>query len=226
MAENNFKDLKRAVENIGAVRTEFYLVKRWQAGCILGMAALMIVGLFLQFVTDNLVAHTVGYCLVLGGAVVILGVYLVLRLRGPMNYTTYFFRVRQGDEVRLQVIGRTKMFFEGHGKVIGYDRRSISRKESLYRDDVPWNWFEGVTFTDVKMTPRDRQFLGEKGGRRAMLSLKSGVIDYAEASGMRMRYFEVNNIKNKVERPADFYDAIMKLGFTGTDIPFIVAAKK
>lgn len=107
MADNTWqKELKRATDNIGAVRTDVYLVKKWQAAWILGFACIMLIGLIMQLVTANLNVRAVGLILVLVGAVAIVAVYLIMRYRGPLNYTTYYYRSKEGAEFVLQVISR------------------------------------------------------------------------------------------------------------------------
>ena len=97
MADNTWqKELKRATDNIGAVRTDVYLVKKWQAAWILGFACIMLIGLIMQLVTANLNVRAVGLILVLVGAVAIVAVYLIMRYRGPLNYTTYYYQRRCG----------------------------------------------------------------------------------------------------------------------------------
>ena len=52
--------------------------------------------------------------------------------------------------------------------------------------------------------------------QRVMLSLRDGSIDYADVDGVRMRYFEINRIKETVELPAEFYSAVLK-AYPGAD---------
>lgn len=217
MSDNSLqKEVRRATDDIGAIRTDIYLVKKWQAAWILGFACIMLVGLIMQLVTANLTVRTVGILLIVAGALAVLVVYIVMRLRGPLNYTVYYYRGKEGTEFVLQVISRKWVILSCDGKVLEYDRRNVKRRDALYGTAQPWDWFKSATFLNSEDKGRDRLFTGvcTVNGKetKAMLSLRDSVIDYAEACGVRMRYFDVNSLKGKVTIPSELYRAAVKAG--------------
>lgn len=212
------KEIKRATESVGAVKTETYLVKKWQAGWILGFAALMLVGMLIQVLVKNVNIRMVGVALVLVGVVAIIVVYLIVRTKGPLNFVTYFYRTKTGDAVTVQAIGKKRIILSVGGKFIEYDRRAVKKAESLYKPEIPWNFFEDSDFTTVEtIANKDRKFTGKRvygdTEQAVILSVRSGVIDYAEVDGIRMRYYEVNNLRGRLILPATLYDAAEKAGF-------------
>lgn len=220
------KEIKRAVENIGAVKTETYLVKKWQAGWILGFAALMLVGMLMQVIVKDVNIRMVGVALVLVGVAAIIVVYLMVRVKGPLNFVTYFYRTETGAEITLQAIGKKRIVFSCNGRILEYVKRTVKKAEELYRTDVPWNFFADADFTSAETVANiDRKFRGvRRTGEReqnVLLSLRRGVIDYAEIDGIRLRYYEVDNLRGRLILPAAFYDAIEKAGISLSGAKFI-----
>ena len=211
------KEVKRACEIVGAVKTETYLVKKWQAGWILGFAALMLVGMLIQVLVKNVNIRMVGVALVLVGVAAIIVVYLIVRTKGPLNFVTYFYRTKSGEEITVQAIGKKRIIFASGGKVIEYDKRAVKKAENIYRPEIPWNFFEDSDFTSAEtIANKDRKFTGKRiygeMEQKVILSVRSGVIDYAEVDGIRLRYYEVNNLRGRLILPAVLYDAVEKAG--------------
>lgn len=231
MADNTWqKELKRATDNIGAVRTDVYLVKKWQAAWILGFACIMLIGLIMQLVTANLNVRALGLILVLVGAVAIVAVYLIMRYRGPLNYTTYYYRSKEGAEFVLQVISRKWIILSSGGTTLEYDRRDVKRRDGLYGTAHPWDWFRSASFLSAEDKGKDRRFIGVYNTNgvdaKAMLSVRNSVIDYAEAGGVRMRYFDVNALHGKVAVPPELYRAALKAGIKVGNAEFIQPASE
>ena len=221
MAENYNREVQRAAEHIYTVRSETYLVKKGQAAAILAIAVVILVGLVLQLAGGNFVVRMAGAGTVVGGALVIVIIYAVMRTRGPLNYTTYYYRDKTGTEFLLQVVGRRRMAFSGGGKILTLNGRDIAVKGSVFYPQQPWNWFSDADFDHCEtIAGRDKRYTGTRvcDGRtqRVMLSLRDGSIDYADVDGVRMRYFEINRIKETVELPAEFYSAVLK-AYPGAD---------
>lgn len=215
MAENYNREVQRAAEHIYTVRSETYLVKKGQAAAILAIAAVILVGLVLQLAGGNFVVRMSGAGAVVGGALVIVIIYAVMRMRGPLNYTTFYYRDKAGTEFTLQVVGRRRMAFSGGGKILALEGKSIAVKDSVFYPRQPWNWFLDADFTRCEaLAGRDKRFTGTRDcdglTQRVMLSMRDGNIDYADVGGVRMRYFEINSIKETVELPAEFYRAVLK----------------
>ena len=125
MAENYNREVQRAAEHIYTVRSETYLVKKGQAAAILAIAVVILVGLVLQLAGGNFVVRMAGAGTVVGGALVIVIIYAVMRTRGPLNYTTYYYRDKTGTEFLLQVVGRRRMAFSGGGKILTLNGRGF-----------------------------------------------------------------------------------------------------
>lgn len=230
MSGNYEKEIKRAAENIGAVRTDVYLVKRWQAGWVLGFAALMLVGCLFQVIFKNMTVRMVGVGLVLGGVVAILIMYLIIRAHGPMNYTNYYYRSHSGTEYLFQVFGRKHAIVSFGDKILECKGRSVFTRSEIFRADIPWDFFKTAAFSVCEPS----KFAGFKytGARVACgkvqhvsLFLKSGALDFAEADGVRMRYFDINNLNGKLTLPPELYDAANKAGADLGSLGFVSRGK-
>ena len=205
--DNTEKEILRAAESVGAVRTNVYLVGRKQAAAVLVAGAVMLAALccytFIKIRVVGIVSLVaIGVC-----AAFVIALYAVVRAKGPLNYSVAYFVAADGTQTVLQRLGRNKFAFAYGKRVVTYDRGEVAGGE-LYRADLRWDWFAGEEFEFVKaLNSRDKKYRSARG----VLCLRDGEVYYAETGKARLRYSGVNEPSTAIAVPADFYRAITRV---------------
>lgn len=209
------KEVKKSAAAINAVRADFYRLKKWQSAAVLVAAAAMVAGLALQYFSFSRAAEIAGLVIIIVAAAFVFGAYLVIRSKGPLNYSAYFLR-RNGEEYTLVAISKKHFRFTAKGETVEFFRGETTRTPAA--DGVRWDWFLSAEFLSSAPSNGGIKYVCGYGGKRAVLLVRAGRPDYAEAGGLRMRYRDVNALYGKVGVPRAFYDECVKLA--GGDVPF------
>ncbi len=208
------KEMQKKADKIQAVRSEIYHTSSRQSLVILVLAVTVLLGMALSLVNGAVALKIVGGSIMLLGGLIIIFLYAKLRKNGPLSFTQYDFEVEKGEWATLQAISKNKLAFSYRGQTIRWEKGAACAG-SLFYDQPKWNWFLSCSFDE--MQERDKQMTQlsfKSGGTKNFIQLKDGFPYYAETSGKRIHYLELNSIKKEQFVPRDFYTAIKKAGVT------------
>ena len=210
--------LVERAQSITSVRNDIYTVKYWQfaLNVMLGVGALVL--LIVGMVKSD-APYTVG--LVVGG--IALGVALVifnlsLKAKAPISYLQYTV-LQDGKRYCFQVMPKEHAVFSDGDNVIETSRSGDNRRDDIYN---PYCRFDFFTELDVEMRigkADTETFVGkvDLDGKlvKSKIVFKNGVLYYGSIGGVRIKYFDVDNTREKFVIPSALRDAATRF-----EVPF------
>lgn len=223
MSVNYKKEIRKIQKSVRSLKQEANLLRKGFSNAILILGAVVALGLALQLIKDNKVAAYIGLAFVLIGAFGVIILYLAERSHGTLTFTTYHMELENGESFEIQYIGRRKKRIRVavRGKFIEYCRGYCEETDSLYRPDIPWNWYESADFTNAYTDKKNkRHFRGTRTTdekiQSANLSTDNGILSYCELDGVRLYYTQVNSFTERISIPVALYNAVAA---TGAELP-------
>lgn len=223
MSVNYKKEIRKIEKSVRSLKQEANLLRKGFSNAILILGAVVALGLALQLIKDNKVAAYVGLAFVLAGAFGVIILYLAERSHGTLTFTTYHMELENGESFEIQYIGKRKRRIRVavRGKLIEYYRGYCEEATTLYRPDIPWNWYESADFTNAYTDKKGkRHFRGtritDEKTQSAYLTTDKGVLSYCELDGVRIYYSQINAFTEHIAIPVALYNAITA---TGAQLP-------
>ncbi len=220
------RTLKERADKITCVRNDIYTVKYYRLiiNFVLGMSAVAL--LIVSMIADGKTVRPV--CLICGIALVAVTVvyFLIMRAEAPMSYLQY--TVVDGDSVyTFHVVKRDRAAFcDGEN--------TVTLERGVIRDDLPlrlpqlrFDFFADMN-VDLRIGKPDKEiFKGtlEENGKRykCKIVFKSGMPTLGVVGGMRVRYFDINDKKEKFAVPGALRAAVEKMNVRWPKLNTVVA---
>ncbi len=209
--------LVERANGITSVRNDIYTVKYWQfvLNGILGVAALafLIAGMVKA---DS--AYTV-WLVILGAAfgIALVVFNLTLKTKSPVSYLQYTV-IQKDKRYCFQVMPKEHAVFSDGENVIETSRSGDTRREDIYN---PFCRFDFFTELDVDMRigkAETETFVGKVNidGKlvKSKIVFKNGVLFRGVIGGVRIKYFDVDNTREKFVVPSSLRAAVEKFGVT------------
>lgn len=195
---------------VKCVRNDVFTVKYWQLALnfVLGGGAVAL--MILSMVFDGAVSMI---CLaVAAGLAVIVAVYnLLMRARVQMSFLQY--TARDGDRrYCYRILNKNRSLFTDGENVIEFDRGRFLIDDGLEYPQYRFDFFADMDAT-VRIGKPDREIYKgtlDCGGKtlRCKIVFKNGAPFYGTVGGARIKYFDVNDTKEKFVVPQELIDAI------------------
>ncbi|MCH5161059.1 MAG: hypothetical protein J1G04_03415 [Clostridiales bacterium] len=205
--------LVERAERVTSVRNDIYTVKYWQFALngVLGVGAIAV--LIVGMIKAN-EPYTIW--LMLSGAalgVTLIVFNLVLKAKSPMSYLQY--TVVQGDKrYCFQVMPKEHAVFSDGERTIETSRSGDQVRDNVYNPHCRFDFFTEMD-VDMRIGKAETEtFVGtvEIDGERtkSRIVFKNGALYYGVIGGVRIKYFDVNNTKEKFVVPSALRDAATK----------------
>lgn len=203
--------LVECAEGISCVRNDIYTVKYWQLALnfVLGGGALAL--LIVSLIKDYAVLRTVG---IIGGIAFLIAllVYnLVLKSIAPTSYLQYT-AISKDKRYTFQVIGKNRAIYSDGENTVDVDRQVIAFPAELRFPQYSFDFFAHMS-VDMRIGKPDRDIYKgtlEINGKtlKCKIVIKNGVPYVGTVGGARIKYFDINDTKEKFVIPADLKYAV------------------
>ncbi len=209
--------LNDCAQRVTCVRNDVYTVKYWQFALnfIMGFGAIAL--LVVSLVVDNSIVRAVG--IIAGIALVIATVVfnLVLRSIAPMSYIQYT-AFNKDKRYTFQILSKTKSVFSDGENTVAVDIKTATFPAELKFPQYAFDFFVNMD-ADVRIGKYDRDIYKgyvECNGKKTKckLVIKNGLPYYATVGGTRIKYFDINEPKEKFVVPSELKDAATDCGMT------------
>lgn len=112
MAKDNIeKEIARAADGVKTVKTSVYLVGKRQAAAVLIAGAVMLAALICYTFVNAIIVRIISLVAIGVCAAFVIGLYAVIRAKGPVTYTAAYCRAADGTETVIQRLSKTKFVF-------------------------------------------------------------------------------------------------------------------
>lgn len=212
--------LRDRAQKITSVRNDVFTTKAWQLALnfLLGGAAVAM--LIISMVADGTLA-TVGAIVGVALIIIVVVYNYALRVMFPMSFLQYtYIDKSSGKRYCFQVLSKTRTAFSDGENIIEVDRGEALRLERMSCARYRFDFFADMD-ADMRIGKVDREIYNgsvEIDGKRhkCKIVFKDGRPLYGSVGGGRIKYFDINDTKNKFVVPADLKRAVK--GF-GVDFP-------
>lgn len=216
MRERFGKTLRERAEKITSVRNDVFTTKVWQLALnfVLGGAAVAM--LIVSMVASGTLA-TVGAIVGVVLIIIVVVYNYALRVIYPTSFLQYtYIDKASGKRYCYQVLSKTRYAFSDGDNVIEIDRGDAVRLERLSCARYRFDFFAYMD-ADMRIGKVDREIYKgtvELDGKRykCKIVFKDGAPLYGSVGGGRIKYFDVNDTKNKFVVPAELKRAVKGFG--------------
>ncbi len=208
------KTLQERAEKIKTVRNDVYTVKYWQLAFnfVIGVSAIVL--LIVSMTVDSTPCLISAICC----AVVVVVFNLIIRAVAPMSFLQYTAIV--GDKrYCFQILSKNESLFSDGENAVEYNRMEYVKTDGVRFPQYRFDFFKDMD-VDVRIGKPDREiFKGratfEGKTYKCKIVFKSGVPYYGSFGGARIKYFDVNDTKEKFVVPEGLRKAAEAF-----DVPF------
>lgn len=213
--ERLHNDLSACADKITVVRNDIYTVKYWQFALNfllgLGAIALLIVSLFAKNDVLKIVSTVVGLALVVSTVVYI----VVLKTVNPISYLQYTV-FDKDKRYTFQVISKMRAAYSDGENTVSVDKGFVTYPAELRFPHLAFDFFKNMD-VDMRIGKYDRDiYVGslDVDGKplKCKIVVKNGLPFSATVGGARVKYFDINNAKEKFVVPIYLRDAVEKCG--------------
>ncbi len=215
--ERFVRTLKEAAQSIKSVRNDVYTVKYWQLAVNFVLGVTAIVNMILAMTLD---APTSTVCLIVGIALAV-GVVVfnaVLKTVAPMSFLQYTAIV-DGNRYCFQILSKNRALFCNGHKAVEVDRFEFSETHGVRFPQYRFDFFADMD-PSVRIGKADCEIYKgtvDAGGRRVKCKVvfKQGRVFSGTVGGARIKYFDINDTKEKFVVPDTLRTAAERF-----DVPF------
>lgn len=223
MKERFTATLKDYANRINSVRNDVYTTKWWQFLVNFTLGAGAIALLIASMVTDGV---AMAVCAILGIALVI-SVFVfnyVLRSITPTSFLQYTYLERaKGRRLRYLILSKKRAAFYDGTNTIECNRDSAAMMEAPQFEQYRFDFFADMVPTERISDGKNEKFKGilEHDGKRYKCSIvfADGLPKYGSVGGVRIKYFDVNNTREKFVVPVTLKRAAKALKVDFPKIP-------
>lgn len=217
------RTLKEYAQNINSVRNDVYTTKWWQfvVNFLLGGGSL---GLLIasMFTTGTAMAVTAILGIVLFVAIIVYN--YVLRSITPSSFLQYTYLERGKDKrLRYMILSKKRAAFDDGTHTIECNRDSAAMLESPMFLQYRFDFFADMEPTERITDGSKEDYRGvlTEGGKqyKCRIVFSDGVPLYGYVGGARIKYFDVNNTKEKFVVPVNLKRAAKALKVEFPKIP-------
>lgn len=213
--------LKERAESITSVRNDVYTTKYWQFLLNFAMGG----GALATLITTMLTSGTASVvCAVVGVVLVVCVVVFnyALRAVAPVSFLQYIYKDKDKCYY-FMVLSKTRSAFSDGINHIEVDRGEVSRLEKRTYPQYGYDFFAYMNADERVLKDGKETYRGtitEKGKRRkCKIVFKDGVPVYGNVNGARIKYFDVNNTKDKFVVPAALKRSVKEQGVSFPKVP-------
>lgn len=184
---------------IKCVRNDVYTAKYWQLALnfVLGVGAIVLLVLSM-----TLKAPTSTACLISAlVAVVVVAVFnLAIRAIAPMSFLQYTV-IEKDRRYCFQILGKRRSLFWNGDTAVEFDRLEYVKRDNVALPQYRFDFFKDMD-VNVRIGKADREIykgIFECDGKsyRAKIVFKNGAPYVGTVNGARIKYFDVNDAKEK-----------------------------
>lgn len=214
MQERYSERLNAIAQSVKCVRNDIYTIKIWQMAINFALGLSAIVFLVLSLVGGNSIK--LGFFfpgLVLVVAVVVYNI--VLRFVAPMSFLQYT-AITADKRYCFQIMSKNWSIFSDGENICEVDRAMFKQPESLRFPQYRFDFFtdmQNITRTSSADKEVFSGFMTVDGKRiKCKIVLKDGVLYNAAVNGTRIKYFDVNDSKQKFVVPSSLKESAKAFG--------------
>ncbi len=212
--ERFHETLVKQAARIKSVRNDVYTVKYWQIAInfVLGIGAIAL--LIAAMATKGKLS--VG--LIIGGlcaAAAVLAFNCALKLKLPSSFLQYTV-IENDKRYCFQILSKSHALFTDGEHTVAVDKYSFTDKENAVGPQYRFDFFADMD-ADVRIGKADKEiFKGtvEFEGKtyKSKIVFKNGAPYYGSLGGVRIKYFDINDTKEKFVVPDTLRAAAEELG--------------
>lgn len=215
--------MKEYAQRISSVRNDIYTVKRWQIAINFVLAAGGLAGLVTSMFTKG-TAMTVSAVVGIVFVVAVLAFNLGLRAGSPSSILQYTYIDKKADRrYTFQILSKTGAAYSDGTSAIECDKYNASLTDGKRFKMYPFDFF-------LDMDPTERIADGMKETYRGTITkfgktvkckivFLNGTPIYGSVFGARIKYFDVNNTKQKLVVPSTLKTAAAALKVPFPKVP-------
>lgn len=212
--ERFHETLVQKAKAIRCVRNDVYTVRYWQLALnfVLGGGAVAFMVMSMVFKAPASTAYLVAAI----GLVVVVVVYnMLLRSRVQMSFLQYT-AVDGGKRYCYRILGKERSLFTDGESVIEVDHGRYLTADGLEYPQYRYDFFADMD-ASVRIGKADREIYKgtfDCNGKtyKCKIVFKNGVPFYGSVGGSRIKYFDVNDTKEKFVVPQELIDAVKAAG--------------
>lgn len=208
------RELKERAGKIKSVRNDVYSVKYWQLALNFVLGGGAVAALIVSMVrvgTASVVCVVLG--IALAAAVIIYNI--ALRARTPMSFLQYT-RVEKGKRYCFWILSKNRSVFWDGENVVEVDRMEIFRPDEPYFMQYRFDFFADMSATRHCVKGEKDVYKGtfEHDGKslKCKIVFKNGVPIVGTVGGARIKYFDVNNDRERFVVPSELRRAVKECG--------------
>ncbi len=207
--------LVERANGITSVRNDIYTVKYWQfiLNGVLGVAALAFLIAGMVKANSPYTVWLVVLGIVFGVALVVFN--LTLKAKSPVSYLQYTV-IQKDKRYCFQVMPKEHAVFSDGENVIETSRSGDVRRDDIYNPFCRFDFFTELD-VDMRIDKADTEtFVGtvniDGKSVKSKIVFKNGVLFRGVVGGVRIKYFDVDNTREKFVIPSALRDAVTKSG--------------
>lgn len=198
-----------------SARNDIYTTKTWQLALSFLLGAGSLTFLIISLVTENAALTASGITVGIALAVALVAFNLVLRASGPLSYLQYTAE-KDGVTYRIQILSKDKAVFSDGENVIVSEGRTFYGGGELRLPHVAADFYKYMS-ADMRIAKAESEtFVGtiDRDGKKTKckITFKNGLPKVGSVGGIRIKYFDVNDAKQKFVVPKRLKEAVEACG--------------